>query len=154
MNATSRWFSGPSFLRSEEREWPCQNLLKHHPHVSSIQPLKTTTIPKRSSLVCVIDITRFINWNQLIRVTAYCFFYATFARTKANIWLSLSLSRHTFAYSYLIQIENFADEISALRKGKEISASSRLRYLCPYVDNIDQLRAKSWQSKAMALETV
>ena len=40
MNATSRWLSGPSFLRSEGKEWPCQDLLKHHPLVFSIQPLK------------------------------------------------------------------------------------------------------------------
>ena len=67
-----------------------------------------------------------------------------------------SLSHHIFVYRYLIQvsqIENFADEISALRKGKEISASIRLKDLCPYVDNNDQLHAKGRLSKAMFLET-
>ena len=58
MKATSRWFSEPSFLSSEEKEWPCQDLLKHHPLVFSIQPLEA---PKRSTEGCVIYITRSSN---------------------------------------------------------------------------------------------
>ena len=58
MEATSRWFSEPSFLSSEEKEWPCQDLLKHHPLVFSIQPLEA---PKRSIEGCVIYITRSSN---------------------------------------------------------------------------------------------
>ena len=77
MNATSRWLSGPSFLRSEEKEWPCQDRLKHHPleassTVLSIKPLEA---PKQSTEGFVLDISRFSNWNRLIRVTAYCFFF-------------------------------------------------------------------------------
>ena len=149
MNATSRWLSGPSFLRSEEKEWPCQDLLKHHPFVFSKQPLET---PKRSTEVCVIDITRFSNWNRLIWVTAYCFFFRDLCKKRSK---HLALSP-IIAYRYLIQlsqIENFADDISALRKGMEISASSRLKYLCPYVDNNYQLRAKGRLSVVMVLET-
>ena len=152
MNATSRWFSGPSFLRSEDKEWPCQDLLKHHPLEFPIQPLEAT---KRSTERCVIDITLFSNWNRLIRVTAYCFFFRDFCKKRSK-HLALSLSHHTFAYSFLIQvlqIENFADEISALRKGKDNTASIRLKDLCPYVDNNDQLRAKCRLSKAMVLKT-
>ncbi|XP_075256676.1 uncharacterized protein LOC142349146 [Convolutriloba macropyga] len=128
----------------------CQDLSKHNPLVFSIQPMEA---PKPSTEGCVIDITRFSNWNRLIRVTAYCFFFRDLCKKRSK---HLALSHHTFAYRYLIQvsqIENFADEISALRKGKEISASSRLKYLCPYVDNNDQLRAKGRLSKAMVLET-
>ena len=150
MNATSCWLSRPSFLRSEEKEWPCQDLLKHNPLVFSIQPMEA---PKPSTEGCIIDITSFSNWNRLIRVTAYCFFFRDLCKKRSK---HLALSHHTFAYRYLIQvsqIENFADEISALRKGKEISASSRLKDLCPYVDNNDQLRAKGRLSKAMVLET-
>ena len=138
MNATSRWLSGPSFLRSEEKEWPCQDLLKHHPFGFSIQPLEA---PKRSTEGCVKDITRFSNWNRLIWVTAYCFFFRDLCKERRK-HLVLSL---IVAYRYLIQlsqIENFADEISALRKGMENSVSSCLKDLCPYVDNNDQLRAK------------
>ena len=150
MSPTSCCLSGPSFLRSEEKEWPCQDLLKYHPLVFSIQRLEA---PKRSTEGCVIDITRFSNWNRLIRVTAYCFFFCNLCKKRSK---HFALSHHTFAYRYLIrvsQIEDFADEITALRKGKEISASGRLKELCPYVDNNDQLRAKGRLSKAMVLET-
>ena len=105
MNATSRWLSGPSFLRSEEKEWPCQDLLRHHPHeasctVLSIQPLEAL---KRSTEGCVIDITRFSNWSRLIRVTAYCFFFRDLCKKRST---HLAHSHHTFAYRYLIQVSH------------------------------------------------
>ena len=149
INAISRWMSGPSFLRSEMNEWFCQDLLKQHPPLFSIQPLGA---PKRSSEGCVIDVTRFCNWNRL-KVTAYCFLFRDPCMKRSK---PLALSHHTFAYRYLIQvsqIENLADKISALRKGQEISASSCLKDLCLYVDNNDQLRARGRLSKVMVLET-
>ena len=33
MNAASLRLSGPSYLCSEEKVWPCQDLVKHHPLV-------------------------------------------------------------------------------------------------------------------------
>ena len=92
MNAISRWLSGPSFLRSEEKEWPCQDLLKHNPLVFSIQPLEA---PEPSTEGCLIDITRFSNWNRLIRVTAYCFFFRDLCKKQTKILLSLIILLRT-----------------------------------------------------------
>ena len=140
MNANSCWLSGPSFLRSEEKEWPCQDLLKHHPLVFSIQPPEA---PKRSTQGCLINIALFSNWNRLIRVTAHCFFFGDFCKKRSK---HLALCHHTFAYRYLIQvsqIENIANKISALRKGKDFSESSCLKDLVRMLKTIISSAPKS-----------
>ena len=63
MNAFSRWLSRPSFVCSEEKEWCCEDLLKHYPFEFSIQPLEA---PKRSTEGCATDITRFSSLTRLI----------------------------------------------------------------------------------------
>ena len=103
-----------------------------------------------STIQCPIDIARFSNWNRLVRVAAYCFFFLDCLKKQSS---SLSLAHHTLAYKYLIgvvQSQNFESEIFSLQKG---ISSSPLKTLCPFVNGKNELRVKGRLSKAMVLET-
>ena len=151
MNCSSRWLNGPSFLQLPKSDWPSQDILKaRNSNVLIVHALQTDL---HSAIHCPINIARFSNWNRLVRVAAYCFFFLDRLKKQSS---SLSLAHHTLAYKYLIgvaQSQNFGSEIVSLQKGKEILSSSPLKTLCPFVNGKNELRAKGRLSKAMVLET-
>ena len=107
----------------------------------------------RKELKCQIDISRFSNWNRLLRVAALCFLFADKCRKKES---KLLLAHYTKAYNYLIksaQNQDFKLEILNLRKGIAVSSTSRIVSLSPYVDHNQHLRARGRLSKALRLET-
>ena len=146
MNANSRWLLGPSFLSQNKNTWPKQDLLSaQHVKIIMADPIK--------ELKCQIDISRFSNWNRLLRVAALCFLFADKSRKKESI---LSLAHYTKAYNYLTksaQHQDFKSEISNLRKGIAVSSTSRIAPLLPFVDHNQHLRARGRLSKALRLET-
>ena len=146
MNVNSRWLLGPSFLCQNKNTWPKQDLL-------SAQHVKIIMADPRKELKCQIDISRFSNWNRLLRVAALCFLFADKCRKKES---KLLLAHYTKAYNYLIksaQNQDFKLEISNLRKGIAVSSTSRIVSLSPYVDHNQHLRARGRLSKALRLET-
>ena len=73
MNCSSRWLNGSSFLQLPKSDWPSQDILKaRKSNVLIIHALQTDL---HSTIQCPIDIARFSNWNRLVRVAAYCFFF-------------------------------------------------------------------------------
>ena len=84
MNVNSRWLLGPSFClkiktRGQNKIYFLLNMLKLLNIVAD--PIK--------ELKCQIDISRFSNWNRLLRVAALCFLFADKCRKKESI-LSLA----------------------------------------------------------------
>ena len=146
MNVNSRWLLGPSFLSQNKNTWPKQDLL-------SVQHVKIIMADPIKYLKCQIDLSRFGNWNRLLRVAALCFLFADKCRKKESI---LSLAHYTKAYNYLIksaQHQDFKSEISNLRKSIAVSSASRIVSLSPFVDHNQKLRARGRLSKALRLET-
>ena len=75
MNVNSRWLLGPPFLSQNKNTWPKQDLLSaQHVKIIMADPIK--------ELKCQIDISRFSNWNRLLRVAALCFLFADKCRKK------------------------------------------------------------------------
>ena len=146
MNVNSRWLLGPPFLSQNKNTWLKQDLLSaQHVKIIMADPIK--------ELKCQIDISRFSNWNRLLRVAALSFLFADKCRKKESI---LSLAHYTKAYNYLIksaQHQDFKSEISNLRKGIAVSSTSRIVSLSPFVDHNQHLRARGRLSKALRLET-
>ena len=119
MNVNSSWLLGLSFLCQNKNTWPKQVLLSaQHDKFMKADPMK--------ELKCLIDISRFSNWNRLMRVSALCFLFANKCRKKESI---LSVAHYKKAYNYLIksaQHQDFKSEILNLRKGIAVSSTSRI----------------------------
>ena len=146
MNVNSRWLLSPSFLCQNKNTWPKQDLL-------SAQHVKIIMAVPMKELKCQIDISRYSNWNRLLRVSALCFLFADKCRKKESI---LSLAQYTKAYNYLIksaQHQDFNSQISNLRKGIAVSSTSGFVSLSPFVDHNQHLRARRRLSKALRLGT-
>ena len=82
-----------------------------------------------------VDLKRFNCWNKLIRVNAFCFFFADKCKKRSK------------------NIQDFKTEFFALKKGDDISSSSRLNLLSPFIDKNNQLRARDRLSKTNLLMT-
>ena len=101
----------------------------------------------------VVDLKRFSSWNKLIRVIAFCFFFADKCKKRSK---NIQLGHYTKAYLHIIQTtqkQDFKTDLFALKKGDDISSSSRLRHLSPFIDKNNQLRARGRLSKASLLMT-
>ena len=144
MNVNSHWLLGPSFLSQNKNTWPKQDLLSaQHVKIMMADPIR--------ELKCQIDISRFSNWNRLLRVLVLCSLFADKFRKEESI---LSLANYTKAYNYLIksaQHQDFKSVISNLRKSIAVSSTSRIVSLSPFVDHNQHLRARGRLSKALRL---
>ena len=99
MNCSSRRLNGPSFLQLPKRDWPSkENFKAQNSNVLIVHALQTNL---HSANECPIDIARFSNWNRLVRVAAYCFFFLDRLKKQS---ICLSLAHHTLAYRYLIGV--------------------------------------------------
>ena len=90
MNCSSRWLNGPSFLHLQKSDLPSQDILKaRNSNVLIFHALQTNM---HSVNKCPIDIARFSNWNCVVRVAAYCFFFLDRLKKQSNC---SSLAHHT-----------------------------------------------------------
>ena len=143
----SRWISGPSFLSEHRSDWPKQENLQS-------QYVKIVSFP--SSVLeteTVFDLKRFISWNRLRRVIAFCFFFTDKCKKRSK---DIQLDHFKKAYRHIIQTtqrQNFKAEFFALKKADDIPSSSRLKLLSPFNDKNNQLRARGRLSKASHLMT-
>ena len=142
MNATSRWIQGPSFLQKKEQFWPTQLPISQQVAMSHADaPPDCSTSPP-------FDITRFSNWNRLIRTVAFCFLVADKAK---NSQASLTLEHVTKALKFLIknaQQQSFSKEKNELLQKKSLSNKSSIVQLSPFIDDHGFLRSRGRLGKA------
>ena len=97
----------------------------------------------------VVDLNRFSSWNRLMRLIAFCFFFADKCKKLSK---EIELGHYTKAYLHMIQTtqkQYFQAEFCALNKSDDISSSSRLKHLSPFLDKNHQLRARGHLSKSL-----
>ena len=142
MTSESRWISVPSFLSKHRSDWPKQEILES-------QYEKIVSFPSSVPVTeTVVDLKRFSSWNKLIRVIAFCFFFANKCKKRSK---NIQLGHYTKAYLHIIQTtrkQDFKTEFFALKKVDDIFSSSRLKLLSPFIDKNNQLRARGRFSKA------
>ena len=147
MTSESRWISGRSFLSKHRSDWPNQNILQS-------QYVKIVSFPSSVPVVETVgNLKRFSSWNRLIRVIAFCFFFADKCMKRSK---DIQLGRYTKAYLHIIQTtqkQDFKAEFFALKKGDDIPSSSRLKPLSPFLDKNNQLRARGRLSESRLLMT-
>ncbi|XP_062710849.1 uncharacterized protein LOC134288933 [Aedes albopictus] len=150
---SSRWYTGPDFLYSSEKEWPKQQLKEleteedlrvmfhqhHHQHAKS-QPL--------------VDVDRFSNWIRLLRATAYFVRAVNMFRKSHQEGVLLSSQDLQQAENLLwrqVQFEAFPDEYYVLefnkanpeKEQKQIERRSPLYEQSPYMDDAGVIRMNS-----------
>lgn len=142
----NRWFSGPDFLYKSESRWPSE--IKQVPDTS--EELRAVFVHHSKLVSPLMDVTRFSNWNRMLRATAY-------VQRAANIMLKRYLKskelplqseelQHAEVTLYRqIQAEVYADEVVELGADGRytIMKSSPLYKLSPFLDEIGVIRMGS-----------
>nr|CAI5840531.1 unnamed protein product [Callosobruchus analis] len=143
----SLWFNGPQWLRMPESQWPilepkdetiCSESLELNPifaHNSVNQPYLNFNI-----------LTRYSSLTKLQRITAYCLRFIDNCRKtldERNLSKHLAVNEINRAMNILIklvQCQEFGMEIMHLKRCKEVSKSSKLLSLNPFLDKNEILR--------------
>jgi len=132
------WWNGPLRLSAGDETWKS----------SSAQPPHEDKLPEQRPLqltLSVIDesrdlVSRYSDWRRLTRAVAWLRRFVEYLRLKRKGSWSQSLTVQELheAKEVLIkraQTEAFGKDMIALKNGMEIPRKSRLRSLCPYIDN-------------------
>ena len=146
MQENSRWVKAPNFLKLSRSKWPKDKFLNEDEKATidnlEVRKAKVFTVVawKVTSLPLVI---RLLGWRGLIiqtrRVRAAFYKWKNLART--NKLLKLVEMCEDYWYR-VIQSDCFKNEINALRKEKEVSKSSKMAGVRPYLDENGVLRAR------------
>ncbi|XP_043264211.1 uncharacterized protein LOC122404341, partial [Colletes gigas] len=124
----SIWQDGPSWITENETNWP------------NFQLQQIDNLPERRERVCLFTaatpneiLHRYSNFNQLIRITAYCLRFRQFGRFKGNLQLEELTNAHNRIIK-LLQETIFHQEIHDLRNKGTVDKRSRLATLSPFID--------------------
>lgn len=148
-NDQSIWYSGPKFLQSSEENWPCAE--PENPEEKEMRSCflhHEVRAPER-----IVDVTRFSNWNKLLRMTAYVHRFVSNARTPVNNRSGGPLARRELQKAEvtlfrMVQWECYPEEMIAMANPNEpnhaeenfIEKSSVLYSLTPRIDTHGVLR--------------
>lgn len=136
-----RWFVGPKFLTRAPEHWPIE---KPSEDIVDVDDLEY-----RCNLVKVVqpdelrpDMSRFSNFNRLVRTQAYVLRYALRNKERG----CLSAAEIERAENYLIvsvQRECFAEDYRTLEQHKSLNANSRLKTYSPILyDNMLRMKGR------------
>jgi len=133
------WWKGPHWLSQEPSSWPTteintptDNLEIRNMHIACLQTPE--------------DITqRFSKFNRLIRVIGYCKRFISNCRNpkanrKSTILSTQYLDQSLTCCVKMVQQISYAQEIRNLMEQQEVTASSSLKTLHPFIDKEGLLR--------------
>ena len=124
-NGNDRWFVGPDFLYQSEESWPKKTIKEESIEAVMHIDIKETSLP---------DISRFSNYERLVRATAYVFLFIEACRGRRKGLRVRHLRRAEDEWVRQAQRESFRAEIDQLRKNDVISRDSKLWKLDPQLD--------------------
>ena len=137
----SRWLLGPEFLRLQEDYWPKpldKEDLEEKDNIEKDNILLTVEKSEK-----IIDDTRFSQWRRLIRSLSWALLFIDRCRRLCRNLTPDYERRAEISIMRQAQTESFHDDIVTIKRGLNISPSSRLGFLNPYIDETGLLRAKS-----------
>ncbi|XP_055623137.1 uncharacterized protein LOC129766588 [Toxorhynchites rutilus septentrionalis] len=141
-----RWFSGPDFLFEPEYRWP-----------SNVKESSTTNEELRAVYVHhnkfsspLIDVSRFSNWNRMLRATAYVhravnIMLKRVSKDENSTLLSGDLQRAEVTLWRQVQTQVYSDEVVELNVGANhtVNKSSPLYKLSPFLDELGIIKMGS-----------
>ena len=133
------WWKGPAWLEKTYEYWP------------TLAKLESEEMPEQKKRqFTFVNVTkcdlfeRFSSLHQLQQVTAYCLRFYNASKNKIPyIEVNLSLEELKTALYTLIRLaqkEMFSQDITCLKKGKNLPNSSNILRLTPFLDKNDILR--------------
>lgn len=128
------WFSGPSFLKHKIINYERPKDLKIN--LEESVKAHVAVVPDNSI------IERFSSLSRLVRVVAYCRRFLNKGKNEEIYLQRRELEDALNSCIKKVQSEGFNEEYLQLQKNKPLSSKSKLKSLCPYLDNQGILRAK------------
>ena len=144
---TSRWFTGPAFLKEPTSQWPTvpstSEPVENDADDAELKKEFVGHAAQRTNRLCLPDPERFSSWHKLVRTTAWVVRYvrklkASVARKSTKLPAELLASEVQHAQTLwwkTVQQDCFPDELASLRKGEPVSRSSRLYKLSAGLDD-------------------
>lgn len=142
------WWTGPTWLAKPSTEWPHQTTVPDATDELRVR-VNIAVEPERGWEL----INQISSWCRLIRVTSWCKRFATNCRTRPETRQVgvLTTAEIVSAREFWVrQAQRFVyrDELRCLRKNQQLSKSSPLRPLNPFVCSDDLLRVGGRLSNA------
>lgn len=133
MENSSTWLSGPSWLASEQINWPIQPFQNNEAdaHFPEEKLISLPIIAGESNPLYSL-ISRHSSWVKLLRITVIVLRFGKILPLRKEIlFIDLNKAEHTLVR--IVQNKNFKYDIRALEKGE--LCSPQLRKLRPFLDN-------------------
>lgn len=157
LNPGSSWFSGPKFLQLPQDYWPEEPSCKTSEIDTKVVCLK---FEKPQDLLILPDILRFSKFLRLIRATAWVLNFKNMVkqekinRPQEPLLGVDDLDEALRMWVRKSQSDDFKDELAVLKKKSEVSKSSRIFKLSPFLDQkgIIRLRGRFPESPKLELD--
>ncbi|XP_054709062.1 uncharacterized protein LOC129218764 [Uloborus diversus] len=150
----SVWWCGPKWLTSPRDEWPLQKQYCSN-DAAKVELLKVSVNTVVSSYSPVLKVNDFSNFKKLLRVTAWVLRFISKSR-KLSIekgpLSAIELQEAEKMWIKTVQWEVFREEIQRLQKNQQISKSSKIYSLSPYLDETGVLRVRGRLKEAPLTE--
>jgi len=140
-----KWYDGPDFLRTYKHDWNVQLV---DPVLSDSDPeVKREVKSNVMSMNCDDATDRllayFSDWSKLRRAVGWFLKYKQFLKNKIGISKSLSVAdvkAAEIAIVRYVQHKCFEKELKSLCNGKNVSKTSSIKGLSPFVDECGVIR--------------
>lgn len=130
-----RWYVGPDFLYEPEASWPKEE----NSEAVATETVLSIKIEENGALP---RLERFSKYERLIRATAYVLVFIDACRKRTKKLKLRHIQRAEQTWFREVQKASFSEEIAQLKKGGEISKSSKIRTLDPILDEEGVLRLR------------
>lgn len=137
VRANDRWFTGPSFLRDEEENWPGETA-----HDMCDDDEIVCAIQDSDEPAYLPDISRFSSYERLIRATAYVLLAVDKFRKRVRTLKLEHITRAEELWIKQMQATSYADDIERLTKNMKLRPHSKIRKLDPQIDERGILRLR------------
>lgn len=141
LQCDEQWWQGPRWLSEKSGDWLRTSIiLPNEELLPEKKPIRLTLIavePTRDLL------NYFSTWHKLVRAAVWLLKFIEYRKSKhaGTLTKYLNVADLGKAENGLIrraQLDSFSEELHALKIGKEVSRSSKLKSLCPFLrdDNL------------------
>ncbi|XP_058816076.1 uncharacterized protein LOC131679380 [Topomyia yanbarensis] len=137
---SEQWWHGPLWINFDRIEWPQLEIIPSQASMSEARkPLTTNVTATAENSFIDTYVSRFSNYQYMLRVTAYCKRFLQNSRPKnshrpiSHIVTAEELNEAEITLIRLVQQQTFNSEWKALEKQHSISTRSRIKWFTPFL---------------------